>query len=55
VDDVEPIETTMLILATLQAAGGRPLYTEYPEMEHNSFMWVYSEPALVDWLVARHR
>jgi predicted peptidase len=54
-DDVEPIETTRRILATLQAAGGMPLYTEYPEVEHNSFMWAYTEPTLVDWLFAQHR
>ena len=54
-DEVEPVETSRLILATLQAAGGKPLYTEYPDVEHNSFMWVYTEPALVDWLFAQHR
>ena len=54
-DDVEPVETSRLILATLQASGGKPIYTEYPEVEHNSFMWAYTEPALVDWLFAQHR
>jgi predicted peptidase len=54
-DEVEPIETSRLILATLQAAGGEPIYTEYPEVGHNSFLWAYTEPALVDWLFAQHR
>ncbi len=52
-DEIEPIETSRTILATLQAAGGKPLYTEYPDVEHNSFMWAYTEPALVDWLFAQ--
>ena len=54
-DEVESVETSRLILATLQAAGGKPLYTEYPGVKHNSFLWVYTEPALVDWLFAQHR
>lgn len=54
-DEVESVETSRLILATLQAAGGRPLYTEYPDVKHNSFLWAYTEPALVEWLFAQHR
>jgi len=36
-------------------AGGDPIYTEYAGVEHNSFMWAYTEPALVEWLFARQR
>jgi len=54
-DPVEPVETSRTLLATLQAAGGKPLYTEYPGVEHNSFLWAYTEPALVDWLFAQHK
>ena len=54
-DEVESVETSRLILATLQAAGGKPLYTEYPGVKHNSFLWAYTEPALVDWLCAELR
>jgi len=54
-DDVEPVLTSRAILATLQAAGGKPLYTEYEDVEHNSFMWAYTEPALVDWLFSQKK
>jgi predicted peptidase len=54
-DEVEPVETSRRIIAALRQAGGRPLYTEYPDVGHNVFMWVYTEPALVEWLFAQHR
>jgi|WetSurMetagenome_2_1015567.scaffolds.fasta_scaffold04186_4 predicted peptidase len=54
-DEVEPVQTSREILAALQASGGKPLYTEYPEVEHNSFMWAYTEPALVEWLFSQKR
>lgn len=54
-DAVEPVSSAREAVAALQAAGGAPLLTLYPEVEHNSFMWVYTEPALVEWLFAQHR
>ncbi len=54
-DEVEPVETSRRIIAAFRQAGGRPLHTEYPDVEHNVFMWVYTEPALIEWLFAQHR
>ncbi len=54
-DEIEPVETSRRIIAALREAGGRPLYTEYPDVGHNVFMWAYTEPALVEWLFAQHR
>jgi predicted peptidase len=54
-DDVEPVDSSRAALAAVQAAGGQPLYTEYPDVEHNSFMWAYTEPALVSWLFAHSK
>jgi len=54
-DEIEPVETSRRIVAALRKAGGRPLYTEYPGVGHNVFMWAYTEPALVEWLFAQHR
>lgn len=54
-DDVEPVETSRRIVDILRKAGGRPLVTEYPEVGHNVFMWVYTEPALIEWLFSQHR
>jgi len=55
IDEIEPVETSRRIIAELRKLGGKPLYTEYPGVEHNVFMWVYTEPALVEWLFAQHR
>ena len=55
IDEIEPLETSRRIIEALRKEGGRPLYTEYPDVGHNVFMWVYTEPALVEWLFAQHR
>jgi predicted peptidase len=54
-DEIEPVETSRRIVAALRKSGGRPLYTEYPGVGHNVFMWAYTEPALVEWLFAQNR
>jgi predicted peptidase len=54
-DETESIETSRRIIEALRKAGGRPLYTEYADVGHNVFMWVYTEPAVVEWLFAQHR
>jgi predicted peptidase len=54
-DEIEPVETSRRIVAELRRLGGHPLYTEYPGVAHNVFMWAYTEPALVEWLFAQHR
>jgi len=54
-DEIEPVETSRRVVAALRAAGGKPLYTEYPDIGHDVFMWVYTEPAVVEWLFSQHR
>lgn len=54
-DDIEPAEVARRVVETLRKAGGHPLYTEYPDVGHNVFMWAYTEPALIEWLFAQHR
>jgi predicted peptidase len=54
-DDVEPVETSRLMIDAIRKAGGHPRHTEYPGVKHNVFMWAYTEPALVEWLFAQHR
>ena len=51
---VKPEESRRMIEA-LRQAGGTPAYTEYEGVGHNSFMEAYSEPALVDWVMAQRR
>ncbi len=54
-DDVEPVTSSRVMIAALRKAGGRPLYTEYPGIGHNVFLWAYTEPAMVEWLFAQRR
>jgi predicted peptidase len=46
---VPPMESRKMI-AALQQAGGVPGYTEYPDIEHNSWEEAYKEPHLIHWL-----
>lgn len=52
-DDVVPVGDARAMIEAVRKAGGAPLYTEYPGVGHNVFMWAYTEPALVEWLFAR--
>ncbi len=54
-DEVEPVSSSRAMIDALQKAGGRPRYTEYPDLGHNVFAWAYTEPALVEWLFAQRR
>ncbi|MCJ7586724.1 MAG: S41 family peptidase [Candidatus Aminicenantes bacterium] len=54
-DPIEPVERQRRWIGEIVKAGGDPIYTEYAGVEHDSFMWAYTEPALVEWLFARQR
>ena len=54
-DEVEPVETSRVMIEALKKAGGHPRHTEYPGVGHNVFMWAYTEPALIEWLYAQKR
>jgi predicted peptidase len=54
-DEVEPVETSRVMIEALRKAGGQPLHTEYAGVGHNVFMWAYTEPALIEWLFAQKR
>ena len=38
------------MISALQAIGGLPGYTEYPDVEHDSWVPAYREPLLLSWL-----
>lgn len=46
---VLPNESRRMIQA-IQRAGGRPGYTEYPDVQHASWVQTYQEPHLLPWL-----
>jgi predicted peptidase len=54
-DESVPVALSRKRIAGLRAAGGHPLYTEYPGVGHNVWQWAYTEPALIRWLFAKRR
>jgi predicted peptidase len=54
-DQVEPVNTSRVMIGAIRKAGGTPRHTEYAGVGHNVFMWAYTEPALVEWVFAQKR
>jgi predicted peptidase len=54
-DKTVPVERSREMIDALKAAGGRPKYTEYSGVGHNSWAQTYSDPALYDWLFAQRK
>ncbi len=54
-DTVVPPERSREAIAALQAAGGAPLYSDYPYVSHASWSLAYAEPELLPWLFAQKR
>lgn len=49
-DDVVPPERSRTMVKALQDAGGKPGYTEFPAVKHNSWTQAFREPLLWTWL-----
>jgi predicted peptidase len=49
-DEVVPPQESRKMIKALQEAGGIPGYTEYPDIEHDSWVQAYREPHLIHWL-----
>lgn len=54
-DKAVPVSVSSDRIAARRKAGGRPLYTEYAGVDHNSWQWAYTEPELVKWVFAQRR
>jgi lysophospholipase L1-like esterase/dienelactone hydrolase len=54
-DPTVPVARSRELIAALQAAGGAPLYSEYPYVKHDSWTIAYDEPELLAWLFAQRR
>ena len=50
-----PVDNTRTMLAALREAGGRPRYTEYAGVKHDSWIDAYLEPNLHGWLFEQTR
>lgn len=51
---VKPARSQEMV-AAIVAAGGRPLFSEYPYVKHDSWTIAYGEPELLPWLFAQKR
>jgi len=54
-DPVVPVENSEKIAAALQAAGGHPRLTIYPDADHDAWTATYNNPELYTWLFAQRR
>lgn len=54
-DKTVPVSASRERIAALRKVGVHPLYTEYVGVDHNSWEWAYTEPALVEWIFAQKR
>lgn len=43
------------MIDAITAAGGKPLFSEYPYVKHDSWVTAYGEPELLPWLFAQKR
>ena len=54
-DQTVPVAVSRNRIAARKKAGGHPIATEYPGVDHNVWQWAYTEPALVKWTFAQRR
>ncbi|MDB5047818.1 MAG: phospholipase/carboxylesterase [Fibrobacteres bacterium] len=54
-DKTVPVEGSRQMIAAIRKAGGAPVYTEYPGVDHGSWGPALQEPKLADWLFAQKR
>lgn len=54
-DTAVPVARSRELIAALTAAGGAPLYSEYPYVRHDSWNLAYGEPELLAWMFAQRR
>jgi predicted peptidase len=54
-DTTVPVSYARRMMAALRQAGGKPKYTEYPGVGHDSYRNAFREEGLLPWLFAQHR
>lgn len=54
-DSVVPADRSREMVEALKKAGGKPRYTEYPEVGHPSWDPAYDDPELWEWMMAQRR
>lgn len=54
-DNVNEVKYSRLMYEAMKKCGGNPKYTEYPNLNHNSWDRAYSEPDLLKWMFDQKR
>lgn len=54
-DGAVPVDRSREMIAAINAAGGRPIYTEYPGEGHGSWNPTFQSQQVWDWLFAQRR
>jgi predicted peptidase len=54
-DETISVEKSRVMVQALRAAGGRPIYTEFAAVGHNSWDAAYATRELFEWMLAQSR
>jgi predicted peptidase len=49
-DEAVPVKHSREMIAAIEKAGGKPKYTEYKGVEHDSWTQTYADPKVHEWL-----
>ncbi len=52
-DSVVPVERSREMIQAIKDAGGEPKYTEYPGVNHGSWVPTFAEPELLPWITSQ--
>ncbi len=48
-------EYSIKMVEAIQAAGGKPGFTLYPDVDHPAWLHAYSDPMLLRWMFAQRK
>lgn len=54
-DAAVPVARSREMIKALKSAGGKPRYSEYPGVGHNSWTQAFNEPELLKWMFEQRR
>jgi predicted peptidase len=54
-DGAVKVDRSREMVKALEAAGGHPKYTEYPDVGHDSWVPAYKDPEMMKWLFAQKK
>jgi predicted peptidase len=54
-DTVVKPELSRNMIKAIEKAGGKPKYTEYPGVGHDSWSQTYSNPEFIEWLFSHKK